>query len=71
MSSEKRTESEPFLAPKAFEFKEGEMLFKGKAGVVQIRPKEVTLTLSSGSEIRYRGHIVTSDKPISRRFPVE
>ena len=60
-----------FLAPEAFEFKEGEILFTGKAGVIRIRPKEVTLTLSSGSEIGYRDHILTSDKPVSRRFPAE
>ena len=58
-----------FLAPEVFEFREGKVSFQGKAGVIQVRPKGVTLTLNSGGEIGYDGNRLTSDKPVFRRFP--
>jgi hypothetical protein len=56
-----------FLALEPFEFKEGGISFKGKAGVIQVRGKKVDLTLFEAGEIAFDGaSLVTKDRPASK-----
>ena len=52
-----------FLSRKPFGFRNGEISFKGKAGVIRLCGKKMLLTLNQAGEISYRNNRLTTDKP--------
>lgn len=56
-----------FLATVPFEFSEGDVSFKGTAGIIRARGKAVDLTLSEGGEIAFGDRKLVSAEPASRQ----
>ncbi|MHB9132638.1 MAG: hypothetical protein ACYDBB_16335 [Armatimonadota bacterium] len=57
-----------FLALAPFTYKEGPITFSGTAATIQVRGKQVTLTLSAGGEISYGKAKLTAPSPTSKTF---
>ena len=59
-----------FLSRKPFGFRNGEISFKGKAGVIQLCGKKMLLTLNQAGEISYRNNrlILTNRQHESSRL---
>ena len=60
-----------FLSLEPGECKDGPASFSGTAGAIQLRGKQVTLTLSAGGEISYGKAKLTSPTAISKTFQIE
>ena len=57
-----------FLAPKPQELHVADIRFRGTAGLVQVRGKQVTLTLCRPGEIRFGALQLKSERPASKSF---
>ena len=57
-----------FLSEEPFAFKEGEFGFEGTSGSVQIRLREMVLSLGAAGSISVHGASLTSDKPATKRI---
>ena len=57
-----------FLAPSAQDLQVANIRFKGTVGVVQVRPKSVTLTLCQPGEVSCGAFELKADQPASRTF---
>jgi hypothetical protein len=58
-----------FLSPQPTETQFERIRFKGTAGIIQVRQKQVTLTLCQPGEVRFDGLELASDQPTTRQFP--
>ena len=59
-----------FLSNTPFEFREGTVSFKGRAGVIRVRDKTVDLTLSEPGEVALGDQTLTASEPAFRSFPI-
>jgi hypothetical protein len=57
-----------FLSPEPAELRVANIRFKGTAGVVQVRPKQIILTLCQPGELSYDRFELKSNEPASKAF---
>jgi hypothetical protein len=58
-----------FLSPTPFEFKEGEVTFKGTVGAIQQRGSRVVLSLAEGGRIGFAEKVLESEKAETKQWP--
>ena len=59
-----------FRSNTPFEFRDGTISFKGRAGVIRVRDQTVDLTLSEPGEVALDDKTLSSSEPAFRSFAI-